>query len=110
MTSELNTNLLAYLKQNCRRKSPEKVRDLAWRFNVSERKIRATLAEFNEGGYPVATATTPPMGVYWAGEASDLDEYWSNLNSRALKILGRMRAVNKAKTREFIKRQGELFL
>lgn len=106
----LQTQLLNHLKQYCQGKARARtVRDLAIHFRVTDREIRAMLLGLNLAGYPVATSCHPPMGVYWATEQANLDEYWMNLNSRVLKLLARMRAVNKIKTKEFVQRQLELF-
>jgi hypothetical protein len=85
------------------------VRDLSVYFRCPEREIRETLRLLNMEGYPIVTSTSIPMGVYWAATEQEVDEYLANLKARATSIFKRMAAIDKIKTKEFLKGQMELF-
>jgi len=100
-------DLLTFLKTECRGKDRAvKVRNLAFMFHVTQRELRDQLRQLNLSGEPIVSG---PGGIYIATEPQDIDRYWHNLNSRVLKLLERMRAISKTKTREFIGKQMELF-
>ena len=100
-------DLLTFLKTECRGKERAvKVRNLALTFRVDQRELRDQLRQLNLSGEPIVSG---PAGIYMATEPQDIDQYWHNLNSRVLKLLERMRAISKTKTREFIGKQLELF-
>ena len=100
-------DLLTFLKTECRGKDRAvKVRNLALTFRLDQRELRDQLRQLNLSGEPIVSS---PWGIYIATEPQDIDQYWHNLNSRVLKLLERMRAISKTKTREFIGKQMELF-
>lgn len=100
-------DLLTYLKTECRGKDHAlKVRNLALAFNVDPRELRDQLRELNLSGEPIVSCSE---GIYIATGPQDIDRYWANLNSRVLKLLERMRAVSKIRTKEFLDKQMELF-
>jgi len=108
--TDLKTSLLEFLKSNCRgRDRAWPIDMLAGYFHADEREVRECLRRLNLEGQPVVTLTRKPYGAYFTSSQDDLDAYWRSLNSRVLKTLERMRAVNKIKTKEFVRDQMELF-
>ena len=100
-------DLLTFLKTECRGKDRAvKVRNLALTFRVDQRELRDQLRKLNLSGEPIVSGQD---GIYIATEPQDIDQYWHNLNSRVMKLLERMRAISKTRTREFMAKQMELF-
>ena len=85
------------------------VKDLSYRFKVSDREIRDCLRILNLNGYPVLTSTGDPYGVYYASNEKEIDEYLANLKSRATSIFRRMAAIDRIKTKDFLSGQLKLF-
>ena len=88
------------------------IRDLAVELlpiRANDREIRQALRDLNLENIPILTSVHPPYGVYYAASPAEVDEYLANLGARMKATLDRMRAVDKMKTREFLKGQMELF-
>ena len=75
----------------------------------NDREIRQAIRDLNMEGVPVLTTTRFPFGVYYGASSEEVGEYLANLGARMRAILDRMKAVDKIKTKEFLKGQMELF-
>lgn len=108
--ADVKSNLLRFIRAHHRgRERAIPIRHIMrelWDLHATDPDIRLALRQLNLEGYPICTCSA---GVYWATDPSDLDCYMANLSSRATKIFERMRAIDKTKTKEFLKGQMELF-
>ncbi len=88
------------------------IRDLAVELlpiRTNDREIRQAIRDLNMEGVPILTSVHPTYGSYYGASSEEVTEYLANLGARARAIHERMGAVDKIKTREFLKGQMELF-
>jgi hypothetical protein len=111
--SELKENIRYLLKKHHFGKDNAiTIRDLAVELlpiRTNDREIRQAIRDLNADGILILTSVHPPYGVYFASCKEEVNEYLANLGSRMKAIIDRMSDIDKAKAKEFLKGQMELF-